>query len=113
LGAPDDVLGVLAAGLDADLLAPLGLGSLLDPLIDDLVGTGTLGFGSAAALVDADPLSDLIGALDPSAFTALGAPDDVLGVLAAGLDADLLAPLGLGSLLDPVIDNLVGMGSLF
>jgi hypothetical protein len=55
----------------------------------------------------------LIGALDPSAFTALGAPDDLLGVLAAGLDADLLAPLGLGALLDPVIDNLVGMGTLF
>jgi hypothetical protein len=111
LGAPDDLLGVLAAGLDADLLAPLGFGNLLDPLIDNLVGMGTL--AGAEVVVDADPLSDLIGALDPSAFTALGAPDDLLGVLAAGLDADLLAPLGLGALLDPVIDNLVGMGTLF
>lgn len=64
----------------------------------------------AGAIVDADPVSDLVGALDPSAFTALGAPDDFLGVLAAGLDADLLAPLGLGTLLDPIIDNLVGIG---
>ena len=61
----------------------------------------------AGAIVDADPLSDLVGALDPSAFV-LGVPDDGLGLLASGLDADLLAPLGLGSLLDPVIDVLLG-----
>ncbi|MGB6209646.1 hypothetical protein, partial [Mycobacterium sp.] len=98
---------LLASGLDADLLAPLGLGSLLDPVIVVLVGTP---FGAAtvpADLFDADPLSDLIGALDPSAFV-LGVPDDALGLLASGLDADLLAPLGLGSLLDPVIDLLLG-----
>jgi hypothetical protein len=112
LGAPDDFLGVLAAGLDTNLLDPLGLGAALDPVIDNLVGTGTL-FGAATVVPDADPVSDLVAALDPNAFTALGAPDDFLGVLAAGLDADLLAPLGLGTLLDPVIDNLVGMGSLF
>jgi hypothetical protein len=112
LGTPDDALGLLAAGLDTNLLDPLGLGAALDPLIDDLVGTGT-GFGAATTVGDADPLSDLIGALDPSAFTALGTPDDALGVLAAGLDADLLAPLGLGALLDPIIDNLVGVGGPF
>jgi hypothetical protein len=90
----------------------LGFGSAAGAAcVAALVSMGTAPV--AGAVVDADPLSDLIGALDPSAFTALGAPDDVLGVLAAGLDADLLAPLGLGSLLDPVIDNLVGMGSLF
>ncbi len=61
----------------------------------------------AGAIIDADPLSDLVGALDPSAFV-LGVPDDALGLLASGLDADLLAPLGLGSLLDPVIDVLLG-----
>ena len=75
------LLGLLAAGLDADLLAPLGLGSLLDPVIDDLVGSGPLGFG-AASVFDVDPLSDLIGALDPSAFNVLGVPDDALGLLA-------------------------------
>jgi hypothetical protein len=67
----------------------------------------------AGAVVDADPLSDLIGALDPSAFNALGAPDDALGLLASTLDADLLGPLGLGVALDPVIDNLLGTGTLF
>jgi hypothetical protein len=41
LGLPDDVLGDLASGLDADLLAPLGLGALLDPVIDGLVGSAT------------------------------------------------------------------------
>jgi hypothetical protein len=61
----------------------------------------------AGAVVDADPVSDLVAALDPSAFV-LGVPDNALGLLAAGLDQDLLAPLGLGALLDPVIDGLVG-----
>jgi hypothetical protein len=103
LGVPDDGLGLLAAGLDQDLLAPLGLGALLDPIIDDLVGT-PLG---AASVLDADPISDLVSALDPNAFV-LGVPVDALGLLAAGLDQDLLAPLGLGALLDPVIDALVG-----
>ncbi|MFZ0903582.1 MAG: hypothetical protein WAN71_06840 [Mycobacterium sp.] len=110
LGLPDDALGLLASGLDADLLAPLGLGALLDPVIDDLVGSGGFfGIGSASVF-DVDPLSDLVGALDPSAFNILGLPTDALGLLASGLDADLLAPLGLGALLDPVIDDLVGSG---
>jgi hypothetical protein len=113
LGAPDDALGFLAAGLDNNLLAPLGLGALLDPLIDNLAGVGTFPFGADVVIPDNDPLSDLIGALDPQAFNALGAPDDALGFLAAGLDNGLLAPLGLGALLDPVIDNLVGTGTIF
>ena len=103
LGVPDDALGLLASGLDQDLLAPLGLGALLDPIIDGLVGTP---FG-AASIFDADPVSDLVAALDPHAFI-LGVPDDALGLLASGLDQDLLAPLGLGALLDPIIDGLVG-----
>jgi hypothetical protein len=103
LGVPDDALGLLAAGLDNDLLAPLGLGALLDPVIDGLVGSP---FG-AASVFDSDPVSDLVTALDPNAFV-LGVPVDALGLLAAGLDQDLLAPLGLGALLDPVIDGLVG-----
>jgi hypothetical protein len=103
-GAPTDALGLLAYGLDTYLLGPIGLGDALDPVFDDLVGS--LGSG-AAGVLDADPLSDLIGALDPNAFV-LGVPDDALGLLASGLDADLLAPLGLGALLDPIIDGLVG-----
>lgn len=71
-----------------------------------LISMGTAPVASAD-IFDADPVSDLVAALDPSAFT-LGVPDDALGLLAAGLDQDLLAPLGLGALLDPIIDGLVG-----
>ena len=74
------------------------------------ISMGHAPVASADILVDADPLSDLVQALDPSAFNVLGLPDDALGLLASGLDADLLAPLGLGTLLDPVIDDLVGSG---
>jgi hypothetical protein len=109
-GAPTDPLGLLAYGLDTYLLGPSGLGDALDPTIDSYVSSLP---SSAASVLDADPVSDLIGALDPSAFNAVGLPDDVLGDLAAGLDADLLAPLGLGALLDPVIDGLVGSATLF
>ncbi len=108
--APTDALGLVGYYVDTYLLGPTGLGTELDPIVDQWVSSLPSG---AATLVDADPVSDLVGALDPSAFNALGAPDDALGLLAVGLDNDLLAPLGLGALLDPVIDNLVGSGTLF
>ncbi|MDT5226793.1 MAG: hypothetical protein QOH94_586 [Mycobacterium sp.] len=69
-------------------------------------------------------LSNLINALDPSAFyeqTTAGvvgtiadsggaylAPDDFLGYLATGLDYGLLTPTGLNFVLTPLIDILVG-----
>jgi hypothetical protein len=109
-GAPTDALGLLAYGLDTYLLGPSGLGDALDPSVDSYVSSLP---SAAASVLDADPVSDLTAALDPSAFNALGLPDDVLGDLASGLDADLLAPLGLGALLDPVIDGLVGSATLF
>jgi hypothetical protein len=109
-GAPTDALGLLGYYTDTYLLGPSGLGDALDPSVDSYVSSLPSG---AASVLDADPVSDLVGALDPSAFTALGVPDDVLGVLASGLDADLLAPLGLGALLDPVIDGLVGSATAF
>jgi hypothetical protein len=109
-GAPTDVFGLVAYYTDTYLLGPSGLGDALDPSVDSYVSSLPSG---AASVLDADPVSDLVGALDPSAFTALGVPDDVLGVLASGLDADLLAPLGLGTLLDPVIDGLVGSATAF
>ncbi|MFZ0903581.1 MAG: hypothetical protein WAN71_06835 [Mycobacterium sp.] len=108
--APTDVLGLVGYGIDTYLLGPTGLGTELDPMVDSWLSS--LPAGSASVL-DADPVSDLIGALDPSAFNALGLPDDALGLLASGLDADLLAPLGLGALLDPIVDGLVGSGTLF
>jgi hypothetical protein len=106
-GAPADLFGLLAYGLDTYLLGPTGLGDALDPIVDDWLSS--LDSGSASVL-DAASVSDLIGALDPSALSAAGAPTDVLGDLVAGLDNDLLAPLGLGALLDPIVDGLVGSG---
>ncbi len=109
-GAPTDALGLLAYSLDTYILGPSGLGDALDPSVDSYVSGLPSG---AASVLDADPVSDLIGSLDPSAFNTLGLPTDVLGDLASGLDADLLAPLGLGALLDPVIDGLAGSATLF
>jgi hypothetical protein len=109
-GAPTDVLGLFAYYTDTYLLGPSGLGDALDPSVDSYLSSLPT---AAASVLDADPVSDLTAALDPSAFNALGLPDDVLGDLASGLDADLLAPLGLGALLDPVIDGLVGSATLF
>jgi hypothetical protein len=102
--APTDSLGLVGYYIDTYLLGPTGLGTELDPIVDGWLASATSG---AASVLDADPVSDLVGALDPSAFV-LGVPVDALGLLAAGLDNDLLAPLGLGALLDPVIDGLVG-----
>src|ERR1700730_2490186 len=67
-------------------------------------------------------IANLINALDPQAFvtqhdaditgTLLGGgylvPDDSLGYLATELDAFLLNPTGLGFLLSPVIEVLLG-----
>jgi hypothetical protein len=99
-GAPTDALGLLGYGLDTYLLGPTGLGDALDPIIDDWLSSLPSG---AASVLDADPVSDLIGALDPNAFNALGLPDDVLGDLASGLDTYVMASTGLADALDPVI----------
>ena len=93
--APTDALGLLAYGLDTYLLAPYGIDNLLYPYVEDIIAS----LPSSAASVDVDPVSDLVLALDPSAFSA--------GV------ADLTAPTAAG-LLDPVIDGLLNSGlSLF
>jgi hypothetical protein len=107
---PTDPLGLFGYYTDTYLLGPSGLGDALDPSVDSYVSSLPSG---AASVLDADPLSDLIGSLDPSAFNSLGLPTDVLGDLGSGLDADLLAPLGLGALLHPVIDGLVGSATPF
>jgi hypothetical protein len=112
-GAPTDAIGLLGYGLDTYLLGPTGLGDALDPIVDDWLTSLPSGAASAASVLDADPVSDLIGAVDPSAFSTLGAPTDVLGELASGLDPSLLVPTGLGAALDPIIDGLVGAGTLF
>lgn len=97
-GSPTDLFGILGYGLDNYLLGPAGLEPFLTPLAVELVDIIT-GVPSGAESVDVTPVSDLIGALDPSAFAA-GA-------------ADLTAPTAV-SLVDPVIDGLLNSGlSLF
>ncbi len=59
--------------------------------------------------LDVDPLSDLVGAIDPNAFSPNGFPTDFLGDLAVTLDYGVMWPSGLGALLDPHIDALLGM----
>jgi hypothetical protein len=87
-GAPTDVFGLFAYYTDTYLLGPSGLGDALDPMVDSYLAS----LPTAAASVDVSPVSDLVGALDPSAFSA--------GV------ADLAAPTAV-SLVDPVIDGLL------
>jgi len=93
--APTDALGELGYYTDTYLFGPFGIDNLIAPYVQDIIAS----LPSSAASVDVDPVSDLVAALDPSAFSA--------GV------ADLTAPTATG-LLDPVIDGLLNSGlSLF
>ena len=93
--APTDALGLFGYDLDTYLLGPFGIDNLIAPYVAEIIAS----LPSGAESVDVSPVSDLIGALDPSAFSA--------GV------ADLTAPTAV-SLLDPVIDGLLNSGlSLF
>jgi hypothetical protein len=90
--APTDALGELGYFTDTYLFGPFGIDNLIAPEIAAIIAS----WPSGAESVDVSPVSDLIAALDPSAFSA--------GV------ADLTAP----TLLDPVIDGLLNSGlSLF
>ena len=92
---PTDALGFLGYYTDTYLFGPSGIDNLIYPYVEDIIKSLPAG----AASVDVSPVSDLVGALDPSAFSA--------GV------ADLTAPTAV-SLLDPVIDGLLNSGlSLF
>jgi hypothetical protein len=105
-GSPTDALGLLAYGLDTYLLGPTGLDAELAPLVQELVGTVTVGSPPA----EQDAISDLIGALDPNAFTGGTpgvAPTDALGLLAYGLDTYLLAPSGIDNLIYPYVEDII------
>jgi hypothetical protein len=92
---PTDPLGELGYYTDTYLFGPFGIDNLIAPYVTEIIDS----LPSGAESVDVTPVSDLIGALDPSAFSA--------GV------ADLTAPTAV-SLLDPVIDGLLNSGlSLF
>lgn len=92
---PTDPLGELGYYTDTYLFGPFGIDNLIAPYVTGIIDS----LPSGAESVDVTPVSDLFGALDPSAFSA--------GV------ADLTAPTAV-SLLDPVIDGLLNSGlSLF
>jgi hypothetical protein len=86
--APTDGLGLLGYDLDTYLLGPFGIDNLIYPYVEEIIKSLPAG----AESVDVSPVSDLVAALDPSAFSA--------GV------ADLAAPTA-ASLVDPVIDGLL------
>ena len=87
-GAPAGVFGLVGYYLDTYLFGPNGIfpsvDALLDPSVEELVSSLPASAASAAT-VGVDPVSDLVGAFDPSAFNAF----------------------------DTVVDGLVGSGTLF
>ena len=87
-GLPAGVFGFVGYYLDTYLYGPNGffpgVDAFLEPYVQELVGSLTSTAASAATL-GVDPVSDLAGAFDPSAFTAF----------------------------DSVIDGLVGSSTLF
>jgi hypothetical protein len=88
-GAPAGLLGLVGWLLDNYLFGPSGffpsVDAFLEPYVLELVSSLPADAASAATVGGADPVSDVIGALDPSAFNAL----------------------------DSVIDGLVGSSTLF
>jgi hypothetical protein len=102
-GSPIDALGLLGYYTDTYLLGPTGLDAELAPLVQELVGTVTVGSPTPEQLA----ISDLIGALDPNAFSPTGTPVDALGLLAFGLDNYLLAPTGLDNLIYPLVEDII------
>ena len=105
-GSPTDALGLLAYGLDSYLLGPTGIDADLAPLVQELVGTVTVGSPTPEQLA----ISDLIAAFDPNAFTGGTpgvAPTDALGLLAYSLDTYLLAPSGIDNLIYPLVEDII------
>jgi hypothetical protein len=101
-GAPTDALGLLGFYTDTYLLGPTGLDAELAPLVQELVGTVTV---TPPTFTDA--ISELIGALDPNAFSPTGVPVDALGLLGYDLDTYLLGPYGIDNLLAPYVADII------
>jgi hypothetical protein len=102
-GSPTDALGLFGYYTDTYLLGPTGLDAELAPLVQELVGTLTGGSPPA----EQDAISDLVGALDPNAFSPTGTPVDGLGLLAYDLDTYLLAPYGIDNLIYPYVEEII------
>jgi len=101
-GSPTDALGLLGYYTDTYLLGPTGLDAELAPLVQELVGTVTV---TPPTFTDA--ISELVGALDPNAFSPTGTPVDPFGLLAYGLDTYLLGPYGIDNLLAPYVADII------
>jgi hypothetical protein len=78
-----------------------------DP-VSDLIGAIDPHAVAAAGVSDTLAASYLIEAIDPAAFSSTGAPIGVLGELGYFTDAYLLGPAGLEPVLAPLVDDLVG-----
>jgi hypothetical protein len=75
--------------------------------VDPSLAAGIDGQADLYTLVDADPFSDLVGAIDPNAFAGeVPNPNDLLGALAVTLDYGIVTydlPAVLGPGLDPLV----------
>ncbi len=79
---PTDPFGLLAYGLDTYLLGPFGLEPLIAPYVQEIISSPA---GGGGASVDVSPFSDLIAALEPSAFTADVTAPVIDGLLNSGV----------------------------
>jgi hypothetical protein len=105
-GAPTDALGLFGYYTDTYLLGPTGIDAELAPLVQELVGTVTV--GSPGTYTPA--ISDLIAALDPQAFTGGTpgvAPTDEFGELGYLTDTYLFGPFGIDNLIAPYIQEII------
>jgi hypothetical protein len=104
-GAPTDPLGELGYFTDTYFLGPTGLDAELSPLVQELVGTITVG----APGTYTPEISELIFAIDPDAFTSATAltPTDALGELGYYTDTYLFGPLGIDNLIAPYVQEII------
>jgi len=79
---PTDVFGELAYGLDNYFLGPFGLEPLFASYVQDIISSPA---GGGGASVDVSLFSDLLAALEPSAFAADATAPALDGLLSSGL----------------------------
>jgi hypothetical protein len=104
-GAPTDPLGELGYFADTYFLGPTGLDADLAPLVQELVGTITVG----APGTYTPEISELIFALDPDAFVSSTTltPTDEFGELGYFTDTYLFGPLGIDNLIAPYVQEII------